>query len=523
MKRIAVYCRVSTEKEDQKNSFDNQIQYFQAYITEKKEWQLYRIYADEGVSGTNTKKRVAFNQMIEDAKQGCFDVIITKEVSRFARNTIDTLYYTRLLKEYGVFVSFLVDQIHTEEPDAELRLTIMASMAQEESRKISERVKWGQKRRMEQGVVFGRDLLGYDVRKGKLYINPEGAELVKQIYYKFLEEGKSSSMIAKELTEEAKRNDMPIKHWNATTILRILKNEKYCGDLMQGKTYTPNYLTHQKKYKDREMQKIYIFDHHEPIITRERFEQTQKEWERRSRKKEMPTKRYSNHCMLSGKIICGYCGSHFVVRKKTRKDGSVYRTWRCYEAVRYGTKKNEEDIRGCHIGVQIQEVDFISMIQLLMIRLEDEKMIDWKTIEEELDMILHEIIQTQTIQQRYEAQRQELEHKIERLLDLFLSEKIQEEEYEKMVRHYRHKKERIEEQYQTIKGAEEEEQIQTIIKEIQQMIRSLQLGNEVEDILYRNVLDTITVYGREHIEIKCVQDTKKWVGNIKTKEIVLQE
>ena len=155
-KRVAAYCRVSTEKEEQAQSFESQCDFFRCYIEQKKEWEFYKVFADEGISGTSTKKREQFNQMIAEAKQGKFDLLITKEISRFARNTLDSIYYTRELRKAGVGVLFLNDGINTLEGDAELRLSIMASIAQEESRKTSERVKWGQKRRMEEGVVFGQ-------------------------------------------------------------------------------------------------------------------------------------------------------------------------------------------------------------------------------------------------------------------------------------------------------------------------------------------------------------------------------
>ena len=158
--KVAAYARVSTDKDDQANSLANQRQYFTDFINSHKDWKLVAVYYDEGISGTQTKKRSGFNSMIQDAMNGDIDFILTKEVARFARNTVDTLSYTRKLKEVGVGVLFTIDNIDTRDRDGELRLTIMASMAQEESRKTSERVKWGQKRRMEQGVVFGRDLLG---------------------------------------------------------------------------------------------------------------------------------------------------------------------------------------------------------------------------------------------------------------------------------------------------------------------------------------------------------------------------
>ena len=194
MIKVASYCRVSTDKDDQANSFESQQRYFRAYIDRQPEWELYQIYADEGITGTSTKKRAAFNQMIADARMGKFERILTKEVSRFSRNILDTIAYTRELKALGVGVLFLNDGISTLEPDAELRLSIMGSIAQEESRKTSSRVKWGQTRRMEQGVVFGRSLLGYDVKDGRLTVNPEGAELVRLIFHKYGVEKKGTTV-----------------------------------------------------------------------------------------------------------------------------------------------------------------------------------------------------------------------------------------------------------------------------------------------------------------------------------------
>jgi len=190
-KRVAAYCRVSTDKDDQTNSFESQQRYFKEYIERNPDWELYEIFADEGTSGTSTKKRKAFNRMISCAKLGDFDLIITKEISRFARNTLDSVYYTRELKKHGVGVIFMNDNINTLDADAELRLTIMSSIAQEESRKTSDRVKWGQKRQMEQGVVFGRDMLGYDVQNGQMFINEDGAKVVRIIFKKFVREAKA--------------------------------------------------------------------------------------------------------------------------------------------------------------------------------------------------------------------------------------------------------------------------------------------------------------------------------------------
>lgn len=346
---VAAYCRVSTEREDQANSFESQQRYFREYISRTDGWQLYKIYADEGLSGTSTKKRKAFNHMIDDAREGKFQMIITKEISRFARNTLDSIYYTRELKRYGVGVFFLNDNINTLDPDAELRLTILSSIAQEESRRTSERVKWGQKRRMEQGVVFGSSMLGYDVKNGHIYLNEEGAKVVCRIYDKFLLEGKGTYVIANELREEG---ILPLraKKWSSSVILRILRNEKYCGDLLQKKTYTPDYLTHEKRYNYGEEEYVLVTNHHTPIISREVFNQVQVILD--SRAKKMDSKeRESNRYAFSGKIVCGSCGRYYIARSRIRKDESLYLVWRCYHGGE-GVDSNRIDV------VRINENNF---------------------------------------------------------------------------------------------------------------------------------------------------------------------
>ncbi len=343
--RVAAYARVSTEKDDQANSLASQKNYFADYIGRQSDMELSNVYFDEGISGTQTKKRSGFNQMIQDALNGNFNLILTKEVSRFARNTVDTLFYTRELKKAGVGVVFTIDHIDTRQSDGELRLTIMASLAQEESRKTSERVKWGQQRRMEQGVVFGRDLLGYRVKNGMLSINPEEVPVVKAIFHKYTNEGKGVHVIARELIEEGLRPKR-ISLWSDTVILRILQNEKYVGDLCQKKTFTPDYLTHKKKYNRGEEEKIYIKDHHEAIIDRDLWNRTQAERKRRSLSAAQKS-RHSSRYWCSGKICCGECGSRFVSRTKKLKKGT-YKAWRCYRAANHGILKKDAD--GKEIG-----------------------------------------------------------------------------------------------------------------------------------------------------------------------------
>jgi DNA invertase Pin-like site-specific DNA recombinase/uncharacterized protein YqgQ len=340
MKRVAAYCRVSTDKNDQQNSFESQKRYFKEYIDREPLWTLAGVFADEGKSGTSTKKRAAFNEMINCAKRGEFDLIITKEISRFARNTLDSIHYTRELKKLGVGVFFLGDNINTLDADSELRLTIMSSIAQEESRKTSERVKWGQRRRMEQGVVFGRDLLGYDVQSGKLFVNESGAEIVRLIFKKFVNENKGTHVIARELREKNIKS-VRIKEWKNTAVLRVLRNEKYCGDLVQKKTITPDYLTHEKKYNRGEEDFIIIKNNHEPIVSREIFEAAARILNARALSQTGKAK-YSNRYIFSGKIKCGNCNSSYVARKRR------YLVWSCCKScgnkgVRDETVKNAVD------------------------------------------------------------------------------------------------------------------------------------------------------------------------------------
>lgn len=426
MLRVAAYARVSTDTSDQLNSLENQITFFKKYIMADTEWEYTRIYVDEGISGTNIKKRAGFQMMLEEAYEKKFDLLLTKEISRFARNTLDSIFYTRKLKEYGIGVIFLNDGINTLDEDAELRLTIMASIAQEESRKTSVRVKWGQKRSMEQGVVFGRDLLGYKVISGKLYIDLNEAETVKTIFHKFVYEKKGVSTIARELTLAGIPTALHNKVWHGNVVLKILKNEKYQGDLIQKKTYTPDYLLHEKKLNTGQEEKIYHKNHHEPIIDRELFDKAQKELHRRSKAVRKKDKHSSKYC-FSGLIKCGICGASYVVRKKTGKNGGEYRYWKCYEQVKHGRKHDFNGItHGCD-NYGISEEDLIGLIM---------ELIAWLNLEEGLVTGLENIIPIKANNHSsydnlitYEKEKKLIIKKKERLLNLYLDEIIKKEEY----------------------------------------------------------------------------------------------
>lgn len=347
---VAAYCRVSTDMEDQLNSLSVQRNYFNEYINNHDEWKLVEVYYDEGISGTSTRKREGFNRMIADCESGKIQLILTKEVSRFARNTIDTLTYTRKLSDWGISVIFMNDGIDTRDKDGELRLSIMASIAQEESRKISERVKWGMKRRMENGVVLGCGrIYGYRVIDGKLEIVPEEAEIVKEIFHQYLYEDKGSTRIAKDLTERGIPT-LNNRIWSPQHVLKILANDKYVGDLTQWKFYKPNVLSERRipnKGDCPDSPLITVKDHHEPIISREVWDAVQEELTKRG-KLSKEGKKHSRSYWFSGK-----CGYNFII---SGSKSNPHRTLACRNRQLYGKEKRTA-MTGELIGCDNRTVD----------------------------------------------------------------------------------------------------------------------------------------------------------------------
>ncbi|MBQ2668002.1 MAG: recombinase family protein [Clostridia bacterium] len=388
---VAGYCRVSTDKEDQMHSFAAQQRYFREYIERQPGCVLYEIYADEGITGTSTKKRVQFNRMMEDARKGRFQRILTKEVSRFSRNILDTITYTRELRALGIGIFFLNDGIYTMDADAELRLCIMGSIAQEESRRTSSRVKWGQTRQMERGVVFGHSLLGYDVQNGRITVNPEGAEIVRQIFYKYGMEKKSVAVIAKELEAAGFCTRTGSVIWNTGYIQKILQNEKYVGDLIQKKTYTPDFLTHEKKTNHGAEEKVCLANHHEPIVDRGLWETVQMERNRRNRRENTGAGHGIGYS-FSGKIRCGECGATFAARKRTDRSGRAVRRWACLSAVRHGRRHTDENggTVGCDVGWMLREEDAQYMVQTALKTLR----IDRNTLLHTITTLTEEALQT---------------------------------------------------------------------------------------------------------------------------------
>ena len=352
-RKVAIYARVSTEHEAQINALENQIQYYNNILAQHPEWELVGRYVDEGITGTSVKKRKNFLRMMEDAKNGMFSLILTREVSRFARNTVDTLQETRKLKSYGVEVYFTEDNIRTsDDTDGELRLTLMATLAQNESKKTSVRVKAGQKISFENGVLYGNgNILGYDRVGRELVVNPEQAETVKMIFNMY-HDGMGCKQIAYELEKRGRITSTGLTHWQPGTISRLLRNSFYCGKIVYRKQYIPDYLEQKKINNYDEVDKIEIMGKHEPIISEELFNDCQRRLDAKTVNRLRGKHAINPPKSAYARILKCQCGSNFERRKWHKyKDGRIRYGFECYKQKNHGSYrtrlKKGLDTTGC--------------------------------------------------------------------------------------------------------------------------------------------------------------------------------
>jgi DNA invertase Pin-like site-specific DNA recombinase len=326
-KRVAAYARVSTDAEEQQGSYAAQVDYYTRHIQGNPEWEFIGVYADEGISATTTKKRSGFNEMIQHALEGKIDLILTKSISRFARNTVDSLITVRKLKEKRIEVYFEKENIYTLDAKGELLITIMSSLAQEESRSISENVTWGQRKRMADGKVSlpYKQFLGYEKgADGLPRIVESEAKIVRLIYALFLE-GKTYQMIARYLTEQEIPTPSGKKRWSVSTISSILRNEKYKGDALLQKKFTVDFLTKEQKVNEGEVPQYYVENSHPAIIEPETFDLVQSEIARRSGIR----RQIHNNSPFAAKVYCGQCGGFYGPKVLHSTDKYRYTIWRC--------------------------------------------------------------------------------------------------------------------------------------------------------------------------------------------------
>ena len=518
-RKVAIYARVSTEHEEQLSALGYQVQYYDEILKKHPEWELYDRYIDEGITGTSIRKRKNFLRMLEDANNGCFDLIITREVSRFARNTVDTLQETRKLKKIGVEVYFTEDNIWTfNDEDGELKLTIMATLAQNESKKTSQRVKAGQRISFLNGVFYGTgNILGYDKVGADMIINEEQAKTVRKIYDLFLN-GQGSNEIKAYLELNEHLTATGLKKWSASSIVRILRNPFYSGTIVYRKSYIPDYLE-QKAIKNRgEVEQIAVEGRHTPIVTKEEFEKVQKILE--------------SHCVVkkgkrghgcaapksvwTRKLVCE-CGSTF--NKSTSYKNEEREVWsyyfQCYSQKNHGSlnyriKKGLDTSDACCTPIMAEwKLKLIANVIFDIIWNNKSKII--KIASE----IIEQTIQNSSLNKFMDDEIKEYENridsnikKLDRIVDMFVNELIDKESFikkktdiEKNNNYLREKIEKINKQ-KGIPKEELEDKLSVLKKNI---INNLEFdrSDEISD-------DLIETYV-EKIEVK--KDKTKWKLN----------
>lgn len=490
-RRVAGYARVSTDSDEQFTSYEAQVDYYTQYIKRNPEWEFVKVYTDEGISGTNTKHRVGFNEMIADAMSGKIDLIVTKSVSRFARNTVDSLVTIRKLKEKGVEVFFEKENIYTFDGKGELLLTIMSSLAQEESRSISENVTWGQRKRFADGKVSlpYKQFLGY--RKGAdgfPEVVPEEAVIVRRIYTRFME-GLTPVAIAKELTADGIPTPAGKQRWQTSTVESILKNEKYKGAALLQKCFTVDFLTKKKKVNEGEVPQYYVEHSHEPIITPEEFDKVQTEFERRKR----ISCQYSGKSIFSSRIICGDCGAFF--GSKVWNSTNKYRRviWQCNNKF-----KGEHKCETPHLDEETIKTRFVDAFNAILAdkdsaledcRLMQSTLTDCSGIDAEIESLLEEIDVVTELTKRCIAENSQTAQNQEEYAA----------RYNGFVERYEKAKSRVEELRGTKAAREAQaDAIGAFMFEVQE----LDTLSEFDEKLWLTVIDTVTVHADGRMTFK---------------------
>lgn len=476
--------------------------YFREYIDAHPDWELHDIYADEGITGTSTKNRSEFLRMIRDAQNRSFQLILTKEISRFSRNILDTIHYTRALKELGVGVLFLSENLNTMNPESEMLLAFMGTLAQEESRRTSVRVKWGQTRRMEQGVVFGPSLLGYRVSGGKIAVEPEGAEVVRLIFQKYGLEKKGTSVICKELREAGYRTPTGNPDWSPGQIVKILKNEKYVGDLVQKKSITPDYLSHEKRKNRGEEELVILRDHHEGIVSRDLWNSVQEEILRHNRRRTAESGGHSGPYACSGKIKCGECGAAFVSRVKRQKDGSAVRRWRCAKSVSQGALKRKDEtghVTGCDIGWLLRDEAALAMVAAAIASLKlEHKNVVLHVLEAITGAIQGGACAERELE-RVQRELDRLEKKKTKALDACFSGEITEEELFGIRSNYEEEIVRLRKRREGFLARKEDER--DLTKRAEREMCELLSGKKVSELLCKTLVKEIVVFRSREVHL----------------------
>ncbi|MGN1182075.1 MAG: recombinase family protein, partial [Faecalibacillus sp.] len=479
MKRVVFYARVSTDHNEQLHSLSEQRKYFMRYINQKVDYQFVGEYVDEGISGTFMKNRISFNKMIYDAMQHKFDLILVKDISRFARNTLDTIEQTRKLKQNGIDVIFINDQIDTSQNDGELNLTLLASAAQDESRKISNRINWTIQNELKKGVMYLTSIYGYDIVDRQLYINEKEAEIVRRIYDLYLS-GLGIKSISDKLYEMNIQPPKGGKRWNNKTISTILTNEKYMGTLVSGKTHVNNYLTHEREKIPKDRQ--YFFNnHHEAIITEDIFNKVQEEKSRRNKgriyKKEKS--------LFSGKIQCFYCGNSYVIESRKKE---------YYYCLDYRLNRECQNSNSVYIET-LKKMLYVILQDVCFNKEKVENMII-QSIKKN-----HAIIQLNQEKTKMEKRVDSLNKKKEEYLEKLLNDEITVDKYQSLLKHIENEIVNYQMRLQEIYDNDTECQFNKSLMYISQRIKSMLNDDQFYNKLIEKLVDKIIFRNRNDFDL----------------------
>ena len=515
--RVAAYCRVSTDGDEQLGSFESQKAYYEQKIKQNKEWVSAGIFADEAITGTKVDKREGFQEMIRKCQNGEIDMILTKSISRFSRNTQDIIKYVRMLRDRNIAIVFEKENINTLDMNGEMLLTILSSLSQGEVESLSENVKMGLKMKMKRGELVGfNGCLGYDYHPDtkSITVNEQEAETVRFIYNMYLQ-GYGSSTIAKRLTEMGVKNKLGKVEWHDHGVMGIIKNEKYKGDILLGKTFTVDPISKRRLANMGEEDRYYIRDHHEPIVSREVWDKADEILLKRVKPRLMENtgnrERYTRQFTFSSMLECGYCGHK--LSRRTRHQTTITKkpVWQCMNAIKNG-------ISSCPNCKAIDEViienAFVDAFQLLADNFDD--VLD--SVLNAIEDVLKDDTELKRVKQ-LEKDISSIETKKSRLTDLLIDGKIEQEDYdEKKLSFQRKLHQMTEEKAYLEENIGQQKNISKRMDQLRKTLENEDILDEFDRIVFESIVEKVIVGGYDEngnpspykltFVLKCNQDLK---------------
>lgn len=494
--RVAAYCRVSTDDDEQLGSFESQKLYYEQKIASNKDWVNAGIFADEAVTGTKTDKRSGFQDMIAHCHNGEIDMILTKSISRFARNTVDTLNYVRMLRDRNIAIFFEKENINTLDMNGELLLTIMSSLAQQEVESLSQNVKMGLQMKMKRGELIGfNGCYGYDyhTEDKSITVNEEEAEIVRMIYDMYLE-GYGTTTIAKRLMELGIKNKKGEVSWHTHGVMGMIKNEKYKGDILLGKTFTTDPISKRRLANMGEENQYYLRDHHEPIVLREIWDKAEEIRMKRSRNKVVETtgnrERYTRQYSFSSMCECAYCGHKLTCRTRHSRSDYEKPVWQCMNA----TKNGIDNCPNCKaVDEAILEGAFLDAFGLLAGNFDDV-----------LDVVLSYVAELADTDESVRKKQQidkdisSLESKKLRMTDMLIDGTISKEVYEEKMVDFTRKFHKLSERKELLEDSIcTQKDINRRMSELRDTLEKEQVLDEFDRVVFESIIDRVIVGGYE--------------------------